>query len=182
MNFKYIGNVNVDELKKNILAQPSELWDEHTYRQTRSETHAKTKTLEVIWDKQSLVHGTKQNKIHQNYYLFEMEAFLNNLRPLYKSEYGYGEFIRVLIVKLFNNSIILPHVDQGSSLSNSKRTHIALITNNDITFTVNDEVKNLKEGEIWEIDNTKVHSVENPTDLDRIHLIIDWMPKKTNLI
>lgn len=182
MNFKYIGNIDVSELKEMVLSQPSEIWDEHTYRQTRSGTHAKTKTLEVIWDKDSLVHGNKQNKIHQNYYLFNMSNFLDDIRPLYQTHYGEGEFIRVLIVKLFNNSTILPHVDQGTSLSNSKRTHIALITNENITFTVNDEIKNLKEGEIWEIDNTKVHSVENPTDLDRIHLIIDWMPNKKNLI
>ncbi len=182
MNFKNIGKIDVTELKNKVLSQPLEIWDEHTYRQSMSGTHAKTKTLEVIWDKDSLVHGSKQSKIHQNFYLFEMETLLNQIRPLYKTNYGDGEFIRVLIVKLFNNSNILPHVDQGSSLSNCKRTHIALITNDDITFTVNDEVKNLKEGEIWEIDNTKVHSVDNPTDLDRIHLIIDWMPKKTNLI
>jgi hypothetical protein len=182
MNFNYIGKVDTHLLKAAIESQPFEIWNEHTYRQTRSETHAKTKTLEIIWDKESLVHSSKQNKIHNNYHLFQMKDFLNNLKPLYESKYGNGEFIRVLIVKLFNNSNILPHVDQGSSLSNSKRTHIALITNDKITFTVNDEVKNLKEGEIWEIDNTKVHSVSNPTNLDRIHLIIDWMPNKVNLI
>ena len=182
MNFKYVEKIDVNWLKTAIESQPLDIWDEHTYRQTMSDTHAKTKTLEIIWDKESLVHGSKQNKIHQNYYLFEMESFLNNLKPIYFSKYGDGEFIRVLIVKLLNNSNILPHVDNGSSLTNSKRTHIALITNDEITFTVNNEVKNLKEGEIWEIDNTKVHSVNNPTDLDRIHLIIDWMPKKTNLI
>jgi hypothetical protein len=182
MNFNYIGKIDVDDLIHTIQSQPSELWDEHTYRQNMSETHAKTKTLEVIWDKDSLRYGNKQNKIHKNYYVFEMESFLNELKPLYQSKFGDGEFIRVLIVKLFNNSTILPHVDQGSSLSNSRRTHIALITNDKITFTVNDEVKNLKEGEIWEIDNTKVHSVSNPTNLDRIHLIIDWMPNKVNLI
>ena len=182
MNFKYIGKVDVNWLKTAIESQPLEIWDEDTYRQTMFIAHSKTKTLEIIWDKESLTYGSKQNKKHQNYYLFEIEPFLNNLRTLYELEYGSGEFIRVLIVKLFNNSNILPHSDQGISLTNCKRTHIALITNDEITFTVNDEVKNLKEGEIWEIDNTKVHSVNNPTDLDRIHLIIDWMPKKTNLI
>ena len=35
-------------------------------------------------------------------------------------------------------------------------------------------LKYLKEGEIWEIDNTKEHSVTNNSNIDRIHLLIDY--------
>ena len=43
-------------------------------------------------------------------------------------------------------------------------------------FFVDGEKKNLKTGEIWEIDNTKLHKVENLSNSDRVHLIVDILP------
>jgi quercetin dioxygenase-like cupin family protein len=51
-----------------------------------------------------------------------------------------------------------------------------LITNKDILFTVGNTTKNLKEGEIWEINNQNLHSVQNNSKEERIHLIIDYLP------
>ena len=40
---------------------------------------------------------------------------------------------------------------------------------------VGDEIIQMKQGEIWEIDNAnKVHSVNNDGNTDRIHLLIDY--------
>ena len=40
------------------------------------------------------------------------------------------------------------------------------------------EIKNIKEGEVVEIDNdNKYHSVQNNSDIDRIHLLVDWLDK-----
>ena len=34
----------------------------------------------------------------------------------------------------------------------------------------------MKEGEIWQINNSgKQHSVVNTSKLDRVHLIVDWL-------
>ena len=63
-------------------------------------------------------------------------------------------------------------------MTTCKRTHIPIITNSEVTFTVGGETKFLKEGEIWEINNTKEHSVDNNSDIDRIHLLIDIMPNE----
>ena len=56
------------------------------------------------------------------------------------------------------------------------RIHIPIVTNEKSIFFVNGEEKNMRGGEIWEIDNEAVHMVENRSDADRIHLIVDWMP------
>jgi hypothetical protein len=43
-------------------------------------------------------------------------------------------------------------------------------------FTVGNDRRNLKLGELWEINNDKQnHSVDNFGDEDRIHLIVDWI-------
>ena len=58
---------------------------------------------------------------------------------------------------------------------NVKRCHLAT-TNEECFFTVGDDKRNLKLGEIWEINNDKkTHGVSNNGDEDRIHLIVDWI-------
>ena len=58
------------------------------------------------------------------------------------------------------------------------RTHIPITTNKSIKFMVGNEVKNLKEGEVWEINNADTHAVNNESDKDRVHLIVDYYPYK----
>ena len=169
-NFKMYGNIDLNHLKDNLNGLD---WNEHTIRQNLFEMHKETQTLEVMWDIESL-QTDKIGKIHPNYYKLDMELFLEKIKPIYESNCGEGYFIRILLVKLKANSNITPHVDTGDSLTNCKRTHIPIITNSKVTFTIGGETKYLKEGEIWEIDNTKEHSVNNNSNIDRIHLLIDY--------
>lgn len=180
-NYKFISNINVSDFKSKIIELPDNLWDEHTIRQTLFEPHRHTQTLEIMWDMESL-QNNKIGKIHSNYYKLDMESFLDKLKPIYETMYGKGYFVRVLLVKLKSNTSIAPHIDNGESLINCKRTHIPIITNDLITFTIGGETKQLKEGEIWEINNTNEHSVNNNSDEDRVHLIVDYNTIKTNLL
>ncbi len=81
-----------------------------------------------------------------------------------------------MLVKLPAGKNIDKHFDGGSYLSVAKRHHIPIITNNKVWFTIDGEKKHLAEGEIWEIDNTKEHEVQNLGDKDRVHLIVDIIP------
>lgn len=180
-NYKFISKINVNDFKSKIKELPDKVWNEHTLRQTLFEPHKYTQTLEIMWDIESL-QTNKIGKIHSNYYKLDMESFLNKLKPIYESIYGKGDFIRVLLVKLKCNTNIAPHIDNGESLIKCKRTHIPIITNENVKFTIGGETKYLQEGEIWEINNTEEHSVVNDSDEDRIHLIVDYNLIKTNLI
>lgn len=180
-NYKFISNINVNDLKLKIKELPDQIWHEHTIRQTLFEPHKHTETLEIMWDMESL-QTNKIGKTHTNFYKLKIETFLEIIKPLYESIYGEGYFVRVLLVKLKAKTKIAPHVDNGESLINCKRTHIPIITNDYVTFTVGGETKCLKEGEIWEIDNTKEHSVINDSNENRIHLIIDYNLRKTKLL
>jgi hypothetical protein len=169
-NFKMFGNIDVDHLKDKLNGLD---WDEHTIRQNLHRAHKDTQTLEVMWDMESL-DTDKIGKTHPNYYKLDMESFIEKVKPVYESYCGDGYFVRILFVKLRSNSNILTHVDSGDGLINCKRTHIPIITNSEVTFTIAGETKHLKEGEIWEIDNTKEHSVNNNSNVDRIHLLMDY--------
>lgn len=180
-NYKFISKIDVGDFKLKIKELPDNIWDEHTLRQTLFEPHKHTQTLEIMWDMESL-QTNKIGKIHSNYYKLDMELFLDKLKGIYESTYGKGYFVRVLLVKLKSNTSIAPHIDNGESLVKCKRTHIPIITNENVEFTIGGETKYLKQGEIWEINNTEEHSVVNNSDEDRIHLIVDYNLTKTNLL
>lgn len=173
-NFNYVGYVDISRIKNKLNEIGNDIWLEHTLRQSIFLAHKDTETVELMWDIVSLNKITK-GKIHSNFYKFEIDVLLTKLKPIYKTKYGDGEFLKVLLVKLKKNSKIQAHVDSGRSLEICKRTHIGVITNPSVIFTVGGEPKHMKEGDIWEINNQKLHSVSNNSNMDRIHLIIDYL-------
>ena len=80
------------------------------------------------------------------------------------------------MVKLKARKRIPPHVDAGMSLNLAKRIHVPIVTTDEVVFTVGGEIKKMREGEMWEINNSqKQHSVHNKSRHDRIHLIFDYV-------
>jgi hypothetical protein len=94
---------------------------------------------------------------------------------------GKGTILRVLLVKLTHGEVIDPHFDEGISLLQSHRVHVPIITHDQVLFCVGGEKRHLAAGEIWEINNATVHYVENFSNHDRVHLIVDWAPAETLL-
>jgi len=173
--FQLHGKINVEPILK-IISDNNLDWDEFTDRQNRyGSEHVYTKTIPIIFDKSFNFNHLKI--IPTNHYsLFENE--LLELENIIKSNTGEnGKIMRALLVKLTSGKSIRPHVDTvGFSLVIGRRIHIPIQTNNNCFFTVGDDRRNLKLGELWEINNDKkMHSVENFGDSDRIHLIVDWV-------
>jgi hypothetical protein len=132
-----------------------------------------------MWSLESLSNKFLTNKKTKEYNLFDIDSFLQKIKKLYVNQYGLGEFKRIILTKLNANSNIDMHQDLGASLENCIRTHIPIITNSNVYFVVGGEKKNMKIGEIWEIDNKKPHMVINKSNFDRVHLIIDYEKKST---
>jgi aspartyl/asparaginyl beta-hydroxylase (cupin superfamily) len=176
-NFDYIGNVDVSLIKDKLLTTENSIWLEDITRQNVFSEHKHTETINLIWDTDSLNTNSIGN-ISSHFYNFNINELFKLLKPIYYKHYGEGEFVRALLVKLKKNYEVSPHKDSYYSLSISKRTHIPIITNPNSIFNVNDELKHLKEGEIWEINNQKMHSVQK-SNYDRIHLILDYYTKST---
>lgn len=108
------------------------------------------------------------------------ETFRADLEPLfqrfpafYKSQ---GYFVRALFARLRAGGVIAPHIDRVPSLLNCHRVHLPISSNKDVWFCVGGESVNMPVGDLIEINNATIHCVENNSDEDRIHLIIDWVP------
>jgi hypothetical protein len=151
-------------------------WDEYTERQNKNNTeHVHTKTIPIIFDKSFNFNSFKIMPTNI-FPLFENELLeIENI--VKKSTNEDGKLLRALLVKLTAGKSIRPHVDiVGGSLIVCRRIHIPIQTNENCFFTVGDDKKNLKLGEMWEINNDKkMHSVDNLGETDRIHLIVDWV-------
>jgi hypothetical protein len=87
-----------------------------------------------------------------------------------------GQSARILLIKLDANSEVFTHKDGGDYLSNVRRFHIPIITNEKVYYTVGGEKIHMQQGKCYEINNLKLHSVNNDSEYDRVHLLIDIMP------
>jgi hypothetical protein len=170
-NFKYIGKIKASSFKEKINNFNNELWDVFDFRQKTFEVHKETKTIPLIFDTDFRLNNPTHLK---EYEIFKDEFKIINNKL--KKTYGKGFIIRAILVMLKSNSKINKHIDAGKSLSICHRVHIPIITHKNVLFEIDNEIKNLKEGEMWEINNSeKMHSVVNNSNINRIHLIVDWI-------
>ncbi len=191
-NFNKIGEVDVTELKNSITNLNLDSWFEYQDRQLHPTSPLKkTETIPILFTKNigqvipiEYDFNTLDNNkflISKYYYFLNIEDFLKKIQPIYDKSFGKGDISMILLVKLNSNSKIPPHIDEGLSNNICNRTHIPLVTNEKVIFNINGEERNLKEGEIWEIANQHTHSIRNESTIDRIHLLIDYLPNSKKI-
>jgi hypothetical protein len=111
---------------------------------------------------------TKGN-LYDKYY---DRKFFNDIKGLLSKSLGEGQ-IMMFVFNLMNpHSKIDPHSDERTG--DKKRIHIPVVTHPDITLSNNGDELHMERGKVYMIDHTKEHSVANPTDCERIHIVIDW--------
>lgn len=85
-----------------------------------------------------------------------------------------GIVMRAMIASLLGGAKIAPHVDTDPSFAVAHRIHVPLMTNDEVDFQVDGEVFHLREGQAYEINNLAMHSVHNRSQIDRLHLNVDY--------
>lgn len=80
---------------------------------------------------------------------------------------------RVRLMRLAAGSEILEHIDRFYPIRDEVRIHIPLLTNQDVTFTVDGQSGHLAAGETWYMDFNAPHAVSNKGSSDRVHLVLD---------
>ncbi len=182
-NFLFITKIDITAMKQLILDLPDEQWQSESFRQQRYEVHSDTQTINLVFDPDFRhTHPTKLPALQ----MFEpsMRPALGDVADYYEQsskgqalleESGLGYFIRANLVRLKSGGEIAPHRDGNFSLVHSHRVHLPIITNDDVRFTVGSESIHLREGELYEINNRRTHSVQNAGAEDRVHLIMDYV-------
>lgn len=176
-NFNYFTSFDVEPLS-NRVKEFSKEWEIDTSRQNtiyegRPNPHVNTNTYiiqdsSLYWERGSLFSKETLDKD-----MYDM------VYPIVKKleDRMVGQSARVLLIKLNANSKVFVHKDSGDYLSSVRRFHIPLITNESVSYTVDDEKIHMEQGKCYEINNMKIHSVNNDSNYDRVHLLIDIMPE-----
>jgi len=113
-----------------------------------------------------------KGKFYEKYY---NEKFFNDIFKLLTEELGEGQCMMFMFNLMNPHSKIDPHADQRTG--DKKRIHIPIVTHPDIKLYNGGDELHMEAGKVYMIDHTIEHSVDNPTDCERIHLVVDW---KTN--
>jgi LPS sulfotransferase NodH len=80
---------------------------------------------------------------------------------------------RSRLMRLAPGASVPPHADLNYHWFSRVRLHIPIITRPGVIFHCGDESVHMRSGEAWLFDNWRQHRVENPTELERIHLVAD---------
>jgi hypothetical protein len=134
--------------------------------------------------------GTKNNKNNQaiinSVYTDEMKSsiFFQNLIKMIENKFNTKVGL-TRIFKLEKGGYIYPHSDGNIFGKVIYRCHIPIITNYpDVGMMINNEHYFLESGCLIMTDTSKIHSVYNNSNIDRIHIVLDLLkkPKITLLI
>ncbi len=174
-NFRRLDQVDVSEIKTKVLAFSDDDWAAYGWRQNRPRSaQAETQSIPLIFD-EDFRHVDPT--VLEKYYELDCDTLLEPVIRSVSDYYtGDGYVVRALLVRLKPRGVIPPHIDTGHSLLNCRRIHIPVLSTEGVEFTVGGERRVMKEGELWEINNAREHSVVNRGDKERVHLIIDWVP------
>lgn len=184
-NFKNYGKIDISGFLEKINNSKLD-WDEFDFRQKKFHVHKETKCIPLIFSEEQYgafsnsendVESMSENSQTKFFPIFENELIKieKHLQKILDEE---GFVFRAILVNLPAGNKVHPHIDKGKSFQIPRRIHLAIKTNQHCYFTVGDTTKNLKQGELWEINNNGImHSVSNDGDTDRIHLILDWVKK-----
>lgn len=177
-NYTYVGKVDVSDVKQKLF--DLDIWEDKfvkelsEHRSSIEEVHEHTQVVPLLWSYDG-VSSLDVNPKHKYYEMFDTDSFIDRIKPHLESTYGNGFIIRMLFAKLKAGGVISKHKDNGIGLEAPHRVHIPIITNDEVFFEVGGEEKNMKEGEMWEINNQKLHEVDNVSEFDRIHIIVDYL-------
>ena len=184
-NFRRVGSANIEPIKAMLGEVTAEQWENREARQQLYEDHRAAKAV-------LLGHDGDFRHIDPTRHP-ALELFLPVIRPALgvtadhydqspkgmelTRKFGLGYFIRANFLRLMPGEAIAEHRDMNFSLAHAHRVHVPIITNDRVAFTVAGETLNIPEGEIYEINNRRPHSVRNEGDEPRVHLVLDYVLK-----
>ena len=172
-NLRKHAQYDVSKIKDYVKNFTSE-WLIDTKRQEMSSVHKETNTYYVYRNNLMWQIGEEfiTNKISNDEVLLELlEPIIKDIEKIHN-----GVRANVLLIKLKAKENIPMHEDSGDYLMLSRRNHIPIITTGDVVFGVGSERVKMQQGECWEINNYRLHWVDNDSEIDRVHLLIDIMP------
>ncbi|QIL73928.1 hypothetical protein G7048_25880 (plasmid) [Diaphorobacter sp. HDW4B] len=100
--------------------------------------------------------------------LLERSPYLQEVLASFDTPVG-----RTRLMRLAPGADATPHVDIHYYWQQRMRIHVPVLTTPDVRFECGDAQVHMAPGESWVFDTWRLHNVLNPTDKERIHLVVD---------
>jgi len=164
-----LGTVDIKVIEQEVLNLTLEQWKEWDLRQNRYKVHSATESYPLMFSE----YGEDAKTYNVDSGVWNATwPLVERLEKFYNMKAG-----AVVFVKLKPHTNIIPHTD-GGWFVHTHRIHIPIITDSRILFSLEGKKFHLEKGLIYELNNMVEHGVENPTDVGRVHLMIDMLLDK----
>lgn len=172
-NVRYLGQVDIAALRDKVLALPEAVWDaENAAKPNRFD--ALDTTRHIIFRFVSKLGDWRQS--FDGRLWDEWRPVIEPVLTTAIADYGYqrGAFPRIMLARMGPGGVIHPHRDTNRAAKWPHKIHVPLITNDLVTFFVDDIGYRFAEGQAVEVNNMATHAVTNNGAADRIHLIFEY--------
>ena len=106
----------------------------------------------------------------------EFYKISSKIRMILKKHYGPGKFYKVHFSRMTNESECKKHMDLAGEFLKTHRVLLPLKTNNKVIFEIGDKQFIAKVGRMFEVNNSKLHTVKVGGKQERLTLIMDYEP------
>lgn len=170
-----LGAVDVEPLRRAILAQEEAAWHEEQVRQESYEVHKQTQSIVLVFTDGS---GWPEIEVHKEPGWERLaEVAVPVMHDLIARCYSPGgAIIRAMAAKLIAGGKIRPHRDTHRSFHHGHRIHVPITTNPRVRFIIDGRPYRFEVGQAYELNNQLMHSVANKGAEDRITFIFDYVP------
>lgn len=170
-----LGEIDVQELQKRILAQEPAAWTEQAVRQQTYEVHQDTQSIVMLFCDESWPdNGEIYREAGWERLADVAMPIVDHIIDTYYEPGGL--LLRAMAAKLKAKGRIVPHRDKLSSFHIGHRIHIPITSSPAVRYTISGKPYQFDVGKVYEINNQNVHSVMNMGKDDRISFIFDYVP------
>lgn len=174
MPFTSIINFDVSDIKKS-LEYCDDLWDEHSLR--RASPGSPHSEMTDIWARFGSVEDGDYSQLGTPHSAVWYPC-IDRIKGLKRVAFQLMALVNgeqlggILITKLPSGAKIAPHIDQGWHAGFYEKFYLSINSPKGSYFGFEDGRIDAKEGDCYWFRNDVLHWVENPTDEERISIII----------
>jgi len=164
----------VDALLAATPGEDDPVWDVFSARQARFAVHDQTRSINLVWSEGWNGEGEPQ-VLRFDYAPPALREAADDCARAITDHFG-GAVIRLILAELRPGAEIPPHRDSGALLTLVHRCHLPILTNARVSFMIDSVDHRLLAGQVYELDNVRLHGVANAGTERRIHLICNVLP------
>jgi Aspartyl/Asparaginyl beta-hydroxylase len=174
-HFTRIGEIAIDALARAVARQAARFADIVFRQRAPGSPHPDTETIYLRMPPIITYESLFGSLEAVDYPAMQEPAFRDAVAAM--AERAGGAPARAMIVKLKPGGRIAPHVDEGAYAAATRRFHLPIATNPLAWLDSGGERLHLPSGTLWWFDKHALHCGGNDGAADRIHLILDTLPR-----